>query len=145
MTRSNNTTQPGNRAVGYVRRSTDRQEQSIPDQKKAIETYAAEHDLSLVKFYIDDAISGTSTLGRRAFQEMVQDAQKSTKRFDRIKTHSSLLTLSVTEIELCFPTAPRRGFTFQLSSSPPEKLRPPYSYRTYGNLRHAADSIILAT
>jgi len=28
---------------------------------------------------------------------------------------------------------------------PPEKLRPPYSYRTYGNLRHAADSIILAT
>ncbi|MFH1614660.1 MAG: recombinase family protein, partial [Planctomycetota bacterium] len=84
MTRSNHTTQPGNRAVGYVRRSTDRQEQSIPDQKKAIEAYAAEHDLSLVKFYIDDAISGTSTLGRRAFQQMVQDAQKSTKRFDRI-------------------------------------------------------------
>lgn len=84
MTRSNNTTQLSNRAVGYVRRSTDRQEQSIPDQKKAIETYAAEHDLSLVKFYTDDAISGTSTLGRRAFQQMVQDAQKSTKRFDRI-------------------------------------------------------------
>ena len=84
MTRPNNTTQPGNRAVGYVRRSTDRQEQSIPDQKKAIETYAAEHDLRLVKFYTDDAISGTSTLGRRAFQQMVQDAQKSTKRFDRI-------------------------------------------------------------
>jgi len=84
MTRSNHTTPPGNRAVGYVRRSTDRQEQSIPDQKKAIEAYAAEHDLSLAKFYIDDAISGTSTLGRRAFQQMVQDAQKSTKRFDRI-------------------------------------------------------------
>ncbi len=77
-------TRQNNRAVGYVRRSTDRQEQSIPDQKKAIETYAAEHDLNLVKFYIDDAISGTSTLGRRAFQQMVQDAQKSTKRFDRI-------------------------------------------------------------
>src|SRR5262245_58140036 len=27
-------------AVGYVRRSTDRQEQSIPDQKQAIETYS---------------------------------------------------------------------------------------------------------
>jgi DNA invertase Pin-like site-specific DNA recombinase len=84
MTRSNNTTQPGNRAVGYVRRSTDRQEQSIGDQKKALEAYAAEHGLRLVKFYIDDAISGTSTLGRRAFQEMIQDAQKSTRRFDKI-------------------------------------------------------------
>ena len=28
------------RAVGYLRRSTDRQEQSIPDQKKAVEEYA---------------------------------------------------------------------------------------------------------
>jgi DNA invertase Pin-like site-specific DNA recombinase len=84
MTRPNNMTQPGNRAVGYLRRSTDRQEQSIPDQKKAIEAYAAEEAFRLVKFYIDDAISGTSTLGRRAFQEMVQDAQKSTRRFDKI-------------------------------------------------------------
>jgi len=84
MLRKEAGTRQNNRAVGYVRRSTDRQEQSIPDQKKAIETYAAEHDLSLVKFYIDDAISGTSTLGRRAFQQMVQDAQKSTKRFDKI-------------------------------------------------------------
>jgi DNA invertase Pin-like site-specific DNA recombinase len=84
MTRSNNTTQPVNRAVGYVRRSTDRQEQSIPDQKKTIEAYASEHDFQLIKFYVDDAISGTSTLGRRAFQEMIQDAQKSTRRFDKI-------------------------------------------------------------
>jgi DNA invertase Pin-like site-specific DNA recombinase len=52
---------------GYVRRSTDRQEQSIPDQKEALEKYAAEHGLRLAKFYVDDAISGTSTLGRRAF------------------------------------------------------------------------------
>jgi len=84
MLRKEAGTRQNSRAVGYVRRSTDRQEQSIPDQKKVIETYAAEHDLSLVKFYTDDAISGTSTLGRRAFQQMVQDAQKSTKRFDRI-------------------------------------------------------------
>lgn len=84
MIRPNTKERQDIRAVGYVRRSTDRQEQSIPDQKKAIETYAAEHELRLVNFYVDDAISGTSTLGRRAFQQMVQDAQKSTKRFDRI-------------------------------------------------------------
>lgn len=73
-----------NRAVGYVRRSTDRQEQSIPDQKEALKTYANEHGLRLVKFYVDDAISGTSTLGRRAFQQMIQDATASTRSFDKI-------------------------------------------------------------
>ena len=46
-----------NRAVGYVRRSTDRQEQSIGDQKNALQTYAAEHSLCLSKFYVDDAIN----------------------------------------------------------------------------------------
>ncbi|MCH8151387.1 MAG: recombinase family protein, partial [Planctomycetes bacterium] len=56
------------RAVGYVRRSTDRQEQSIPDQKRAIEKYSAEHGLRLLRYYVDDAISGTTTVVRRAFQ-----------------------------------------------------------------------------
>jgi DNA invertase Pin-like site-specific DNA recombinase len=84
MIRANTENRPLNRAVGYVRRSTDRQEQSIPDQKKAIENYVAEHDLRLGKFYVDDAISGTSTIGRRAFQEMIADAQKPTRQFDRI-------------------------------------------------------------
>jgi len=77
-------TRQNNRAVGYVRRSTDRQEQSIDDQKKALEEYITKHDLRLVKFYIDDAISGTSTLGRRAFQQMIQDAESPTRRFDII-------------------------------------------------------------
>jgi len=84
MIRTNTKDHQNIRAVGYVRRSTDRQEQSIPDQKKAIETYAAEHDLRLVKFYVDDAISGTSTIGRRAFQQMIQDAQKTGRSFDKI-------------------------------------------------------------
>ncbi len=70
------------RAVGYVRRSTDRQEQSIPDQKKALEAYAVEHGLRLGKFYIDDAISGTSTTGRRAFRQLIQDAQSPAQPFD---------------------------------------------------------------
>jgi len=84
MARRNPGKNPSNRTVGYVRRSTDRQEQSIPDQKKAIETYAAEHGLRLVKFYVDDAISGTSALGRRAFLKMIEDAQKTSKSFDKI-------------------------------------------------------------
>ncbi|MHC4857787.1 MAG: recombinase family protein [Planctomycetota bacterium] len=72
------------RTVGYVRRSTDRQEQSIEDQKKALKLYAAENGLQFLKFYIDDAISGTSAIGRRAFQQMIEDAQSQTRLFDII-------------------------------------------------------------
>jgi DNA invertase Pin-like site-specific DNA recombinase len=72
------------RTVGYVRRSTDRQEQSIDDQKKALKLYAAENDLQFLKFYIDDAISGTSAIGRRAFQQMIEDAQSQSRPFDII-------------------------------------------------------------
>jgi DNA invertase Pin-like site-specific DNA recombinase len=84
MIRPNKKPRQSIRVAGYLRRSTDRQEQSIPDQKKAIETYAAENSFNLVKFYIDDAISGASTLGRRAFQRMIEDAQRTTKRFEKI-------------------------------------------------------------
>jgi DNA invertase Pin-like site-specific DNA recombinase len=62
-------------AVGYLRRSTDRQEQSIPDQQRAIERYAAEQGLTVQRWYTDDAISGTSVAGRKAFQQLIADAQ----------------------------------------------------------------------
>ena len=84
MPRHNARTTRNPRAVGYVRRSTDKQEQSIGDQKKALQAYASEHGLRLGKFYVDDAISGTSTLGRRAFQEMIADAQSEPRGFDTI-------------------------------------------------------------
>ncbi len=84
MPRHSATTAHNPRAVGYVRRSTDKQEQSISDQKKALQAYASEHGLRLAKFYVDDAISGTSTLGRRAFQQMIADAQSKSQCFDTI-------------------------------------------------------------
>lgn len=49
-------------AARYLRRSTDRQEQSIPDHRKAIERYAAEHDLELARYFGGDAICGTSAV-----------------------------------------------------------------------------------
>lgn len=61
-------------AVGYARRSTDKQEQSIPDQKKAIERYCEDNGLTLTKWFVDDAISGTKASNRPAFQEMVAAA-----------------------------------------------------------------------
>ena len=45
-------------AVGYLRRSTEQQERSLPDQKSAIDRYAAEHNLHVLRYYINDAITG---------------------------------------------------------------------------------------
>jgi len=61
-------------AVGYLRRSTDRQEQSIGDQRKAIERYAEEHGYELLDFYVDDAVSGTTAEQRKAFLRLIEDA-----------------------------------------------------------------------
>lgn len=63
-------------AVGYLRRSTNQQEQSIADQRAAIEQYAREHGTNVLRYYVDDAISGTRSDSRKAFQAMIADARR---------------------------------------------------------------------
>ena len=71
------------KAVGYARRSTDMQERSIPDQKAYIEKWAGENGYRILRWYIDDAISGTSTKGRKAFESMIAAAENG-RDFDTI-------------------------------------------------------------
>ena len=61
-------------AVGYLRRSSDRQEQSILDQQRVIDAYALANGFDLIDYYVDDAISGASAENRDAFQELIADA-----------------------------------------------------------------------
>ena len=62
------------KAVAYYRRSTDRLEQSIGDQRKAVEAWAAENDCEIVREYIDDGISGALTTKREAFLQLIEDS-----------------------------------------------------------------------
>ena len=62
----------------YCRLSRDDELQgdsnSIINQKKILQKYALEHGYTNFRFYIDDAISGT-TFNRPGFQEMIADVE----------------------------------------------------------------------
>jgi len=57
-------------AVCHLRRSSDQQEQSLPDQKREVTKYAEANGYQLLHWYQDDAISGDDTLRRHGFLDM---------------------------------------------------------------------------
>ena len=61
-------------AVCYYRMSSDKQETSIPEQREAVERYAADNGYRIVREYVDEGISGDKTSKRVEFQEMHHDA-----------------------------------------------------------------------
>ncbi len=74
-------------AAAYLRRSTDRQEQSLGDQRTEISRWARENGFGIIKEYIDDAISGTSAKGRPGFMQMIADAER--REFEGVIVWSS--------------------------------------------------------
>jgi DNA invertase Pin-like site-specific DNA recombinase len=68
-------------AAIYLRRSTERQEQSIGDQRTELRRYADEYGFKILSEYLDDAISGTDAVGRPGFTRMIEDAQRPDRPF----------------------------------------------------------------
>jgi len=62
-------------AVGYLRRSTTKQEMSLDGQREAVAVYAARDGYMIVRWYIDDGISGSTGQERPEFLRMIGDAQ----------------------------------------------------------------------
>ena len=67
-TRNSKRRKISNVAVGYIRRSSSKQEKSLAEQRREIETYAERQGYSIIRWYEDDAISGDVIEVRRDFQ-----------------------------------------------------------------------------
>ncbi len=65
-------------AVGYLRKSTNKQETSIEDQRNAILKYASDNDFKVAHWYIDEGISGVGVYGRKQFLKMIEDSKSKT-------------------------------------------------------------------
>lgn len=70
--------QNGDRAGFYLRLSrdddTNKESNSITNQRKILTAYAEEHNFKIIEEYIDDGVSGTS-FERPAFNQMLEDAK----------------------------------------------------------------------
>lgn len=58
-------------AIGYIRRSTDKQDESLDQQRSTLEAFARSKGWQLVHVYVDDAISG-SEMKRPGLSELLQ-------------------------------------------------------------------------
>jgi hypothetical protein len=55
--------------------SSDKQDASIREQRKSVETYASENGFKIIREYADHGISGDATEKRFQFKQMIDDAE----------------------------------------------------------------------
>ncbi|MGE4002642.1 MAG: recombinase family protein [Planctomycetaceae bacterium] len=101
-------------AVAYLRASSDKQETSVPDQRKAVSAYADKHGYRITDEYVDDGISGDATEKRVAFQRMIADATEG--RFQSILVWDSDRFGRFDSVEAGFWIHPLRSAGVQLVS-----------------------------
>lgn len=72
------------RAAQYVRMSTEHQRYSTENQAEAIQHYAAERGIEIVRTYADEGKSGLKIDGRDALKQLIADVQEGTADFETI-------------------------------------------------------------
>jgi DNA invertase Pin-like site-specific DNA recombinase len=72
------------RAALYVRMSTDHQKYSTENQAEAMQRYAAQRGIEIVRTYADAGKSGLSLDGRDALKQLIDDVQRGTAEFTAI-------------------------------------------------------------
>jgi len=63
-------------AVGYIRKSSDKQEASPKQQREEIIALAGREGYKLIRWYMDEGISGDATEKRLDFQRMIRDSAR---------------------------------------------------------------------
>ena len=58
--------------VGYIRVSTDQQENSVITQKEMLSSYSKIHGIEIDDYFIDFGISGKNTLKREKYLELME-------------------------------------------------------------------------
>lgn len=99
-------------AAGYIRMSTDMQDKSVASQRSEIETYAKRNSFKIVRWYIDEGMSGDDR-SREQFNQLVKDAgtlrdfdvilcwhQDRFSRFNHLKFSHYCYLLSEADVEL---------------------------------------------
>jgi len=72
------------RAAAYVRMSTEHQQYSTCNQMDVIRSYAARHNLEVVKEYCDEGKSGLRIKGRAALSQMIREVLAKETNFKHI-------------------------------------------------------------
>jgi DNA invertase Pin-like site-specific DNA recombinase len=72
------------RAAQYVRMSTDHQKYSTENQAEAIQRYAAQRGIEIVRTYADAGRSGLKLDGRDALKQLIADVQDGKSDFQTI-------------------------------------------------------------
>ncbi len=65
-------------AVGYIRMSTDQQQDSPERQRRDIEAMAVQSNFKIIKWYEDHGQTGTESSKRKEFQKLLVDAKSKT-------------------------------------------------------------------
>ena len=84
MSRTQSPTAATNCAAMYVRMSTEHQQYSIANQSEAIELYAKDHSLAIVKTFVDSGKSGLTLTGRPALRQMLLEVISGSAGFEHI-------------------------------------------------------------
>ena len=72
------------RAAQYVRMSTEHQKYSTENQSEAMQQYAAQRGIEIVRTYADEGKSGLSLEGRDALKQLIEDVQTEKADFSTI-------------------------------------------------------------